>query len=145
MGNYCKKFFRFLNLTNHSLTKIRELVYFYFSGTDQYASSKNCFQERYLSERSFKLSMGLCFGLTGLRINFILACIGVLPPFFLLQSVQAHTIFVHVVFPLYAFGTMWSKLSSDVGKRRPQYWHLFSSRAKMFRLLNFTLDCGRFS
>src|SRR3972149_4436952 len=59
--------------------------------------------------------------------------------------IQAHTIFVHVVFPLYAFGTMWSKLSSDVGNRRPQYWHLFSSRAKMFRLLNFTLDCGSFS
>ena len=117
----------------------------YFSGTDQYASFRNCFHERYLSERSFRLSIGLCFGLTGFRISFIYACSGVLPPFLLLHSVQAQTMFVQVVFPSYAFGTIWSRLNSDVGNRLPQYWHLFSSRAKMFLLLNFTLDCGSLS
>lgn len=109
MGKYWKR----------KISQIPEPVWsrFYFNGTDQYASSKNCFHERYLSERSLRLKMGLCFGLTGLRINFILASSGVLPPFNLLHSVQAHTIFVQVVFPLYAFGTIWSKLSSDVGNR----------------------------
>lgn len=110
----------------------------HFNSTDQYAWSRNCFQERYLSWPRWMCTRGLCLGLTGFWVRCMLACLGVRPPFLTLHLAHAHTIFVQVAAPPMLRGTTWSRESSLVGKRLPQYWQLFLSRAKMFRRLNLT-------
>jgi len=86
---------------------------------------------------------GFLFGFTGFLISVIFACFGVLPPFLTLQSVQEQTRFSQVDSPPKLFGTMWSSDNSFVANFLPQYWHLFSSRAKMFLRLNLTSVLGR--
>ena len=86
---------------------------------------------------------GLCLGLMGPRTSFIPASFGVRPPFLTLQAAQAQTILCQVDLPPILRGMTWSSESSLVAKRLPQYWHLFLSRAKMFRRLNFTSFRGR--
>jgi hypothetical protein len=43
--------------------------------------------------------MGLRLGFSGLRINAMLACLGVLPPLRTLQATQAQTMFSHELPP----------------------------------------------
>ena len=83
-------------------------------------------------------------GFRGGTISLILASLGTLPPFWTLQSRQQHTVFSHVFFPPRDRGITWSRLSCEVENRLPQYWHLFSSRAKIFFRLNFTVCGGSF-
>ena len=68
----------------------------YFNSTDQYAFSRNVFHDWYLLSVSLRLSMGLRFGFSGLRINVMWACLGVRPPFWTLQLMQAQTILSQV-------------------------------------------------
>src|ERR1043166_7832146 len=117
----------------------------YFNSTDQYAFSRKDFHDWYLLSVSFRLSMGLRFGFSGLRIRLMCACLGVRPPLRTLQSTHAQTMFSHVVVPPWLRGVTWSRLSSLVGYFRPQYWHWLWSRAKMFRRLNFTVCFGTLS
>jgi len=72
----------------------------------------------------------------GFLISFMPACFGVWLPFLTLQAGQAQTMFSQVALPPWLRGIMWSSDNSLVGKRLPQYWQWFLSRAKMFRRLN---------
>ena len=64
-------------------------------------------------------------GRIGSSINFIPACFGVRPPFFMLHGAQAVMMFSHVVFPPRRRGTTWSKVR---WLGLPQYWQVNRSR-----------------
>src|SRR5262245_55289603 len=65
----------------------------YFNSTDQYAFSRKVFHDWYFVWVSFKLSIGLRLGFSGLRMSVRCASRGVRPPLRTLQSRQAQTMF----------------------------------------------------
>src|SRR5947207_2150852 len=68
------------------------------------------------------------FGLAGARRSFMPASSGVRFPFRTLQGRQAQTTFSQLEGPFRERGTTWSRESSDVEWRLPQYWQRFPSR-----------------
>src|SRR5439155_22395321 len=114
-----------------------------FSSTDQYALSKKDFQLLYRRLESFRLSAGLVRGWTGSRIRRMPASQGVRPPLRTLHLRQAQAMFSRVAWPPRLRGRTWSRLSSLVANRLPQYWQRLTSLAKMFRRLNLTFGRGR--
>src|SRR5260370_4197533 len=117
----------------------------YFNSTDQYAFSRNVRQDWYFRWVSFRFRSGLRFGFSGLRIRLMCASLGVRPPLRTLQLTQAQTMLSQVLWPPWLRGSTWSRLSSEVGCLRPQYWHWLLSRAKILRRLNFTVCLGSLS
>src|SRR5262245_4520387 len=114
----------------------------YFRSTDQYALSRNVFQLAYFGLPSLIVKSGLCFGRTGLRISFRPASCGVRPPLRTLHRTHAQTRFSQLVSPPRHVGTIWSRLSSLVANRLPQYWQWLLSRAKMLRRFSRTRCFG---
>src|SRR6476659_2334017 len=114
----------------------------HFKSTDQYALSRNVFQLAYFGLPSLIVSSGLRFGRVGFLKSFSPASCGVRPPLRTLHFTHAHTKFSHDVSPPRHVGTMWSRLSSLVANRLPQYWQWFPSRAKMLRRFSRTRCFG---
>src|SRR5262249_39008052 len=119
--------------------------YCHFNSTSQYALSRNACQDWYFDCVSFRFNTGLRFGFSGRRTSAICAWRGVRPPFRTLHFRHAQTMLSQVDTPPWLRGTTWSRLSSAVAKRLPQYWHWLLSRAKMLRRLNFTACLGNLS
>src|SRR4051812_31972660 len=94
----------------------------YFKSTDQYALSRNVFQLAYFGLPSLIVSSGLRFGRVGFLMSLMPASCGVRPPLRTLQRTQAQTRFSQEVSPPRHVGTTWSRLSSLVANRLPQYW-----------------------
>ena len=55
--------------------------------------------------------------------------LGVRSPLRRLQGMQQVTMLSHPLWPPRATGITWSKVSCEGGKRSPQYWQRWSSRA----------------
>ena len=72
---------------------------------------------------------GVHAGRVGWRSRRMPLCSGVRPPLRRLQTWQEQTMFSQVDCPPWERGTTWSRFSSWRGSLRPQYWHVWRSRA----------------
>ena len=85
--------------------------------------SRNVFQLAYLGLPNLTVNSGLRLGRAGFLMSFMPACLGVRPPLRTLHFTHAQTMFSQLVSPPRQVGNTWSRLSSLVEKRLPQYWH----------------------